>query len=226
MRMEEYRVQKGLLIDEEERIRKQAELDYQQRLFDIDSELYEKKLITKEVFDASSYKLETLKSMNHPSLSSMRQDVDTAEDEIKRMLKSGDSSQFVLASGTSLKATVEMSIIAGDVETRRLAELLEQKRVRLNELATNRMESQAYHEELTTLTAERVRFQQRMFDLQNLNVEQPIDFTVVESASPALYSKKSNKKKLLMAAFGGCLALLVGPLLLRELMKTHNAVTA
>jgi len=174
MRMEEYKVTKDLLSDEEQRIRQKADLDFHEKQFAIDQEMYKSQLITKTEYEASRHKLETLKAMYHPSLKTMRSQVDTAEREIKQMLRSGDTTTILANSGSALKATVEMSIISGEVEAKRLAEQLEAKEQRLKDLASNRIEGQSLNAELKTLASERERLQRRAIYMKNIYDNEPI----------------------------------------------------
>ena len=79
---------------------------------------------------------------------------------------------------------------------------------------------QALAEQIKTLTNDRVRLHQQQIEIRNMNSDQPVEFTVIQQAAPAFTDRKSNAKKLVAGTMGACLLVLIGPLALREMLRS------
>jgi uncharacterized protein involved in exopolysaccharide biosynthesis len=212
--LERWQVLRELVNEEERRIQQHATLEFQEKEYERARQLHEKKLISDADFDAIASQVKILRSMKDPSLQGLRKQIENIESSVPAIVNSGGLPATL--SDASIQINVELAVIAGEWETRYFEKELEQHRKRMEELTGARIEYQTLQSELNRLTNEKARLQERQTNLQIVRGAKPIEFSVIQEPAPAVDPVRSNRNKLVLGVFGGCLLLLTGPLFLRE----------
>lgn len=214
--VERWRMLKDVVTEEERRIKQQADLEFQEKEYERAKELHARRYISDSEYEAIKTKYEALAALNDPTLARLRGELAGLESKVPTAVRAGAATSAAGGTSASVRTTLELGLIAGDIDIKHLSEELAEKEQRRTTLLGAKNEGQRLKEQLKAATTEKDRLAKREKELRNYVTDEPIEFTTLSTADAAMTPTTSNRKKLLVMAFVGTMLLLAGPLLVKE----------
>lgn len=214
-----------LIEEERSRIALKAQLKVKQEELDRVTPLFRDRLITKQAYDAvlSDVKVLQAKLNENERILAYQKELKNIDKVVVPSKSNTSVGSPIIQQMLNAKLELELKLIAIEKETLQLVKVLEESRLREEELANLEKEHHGLINAIEVIDSELRRIKEMQTIAEQLKTMDVREIMIVQEAAPAKISVKSNRKILFVGMAGGSFALCFLGILGFDFLRLRNS---